>query len=77
MSAGEGRTLNASSRGLLIACDGHALAPGSWVRLSLEWPSKLDGKTPLQLIAVGRVTRCQSTDFAVRLEGYQFRTRKR
>jgi len=36
----------------------------------------LDETTPLQLIAVCRVIRCQPSGFAVRLERYQFRTRK-
>ncbi|HTC35963.1 MAG TPA: PilZ domain-containing protein [Bryobacteraceae bacterium] len=74
--AGIGRTLNVSSRGLLIACEEPLVEDGSRLQVSLEWPSMLNGKTPLQLIAVCRVIRCQSEIFAVRLERYQFRTRK-
>jgi hypothetical protein len=73
---GLGRTLNVSSRGLLIASAQHIVHDGSRVQVSLEWPSLLDDTTPLQLIAVCRVIRCQPAGFAVRLERYQFRTRK-
>jgi hypothetical protein len=74
--AGVGRTLNVSSRGLLIACEEPLVEDGSRLQVALEWPSMLNGITPLQLIAVCRVTRCQSEVFAVQLERYQFRTRK-
>jgi hypothetical protein len=74
--AGVGRTLNVSSHGLLIACAEQLVEDGRRLQVALEWPSMLNGTTPLQLIAVCRVIRCQSEVFAVRLERYQFRTRK-
>ena len=73
---GIGRTLNVSSCGLLIASDQQIVHDGSRLQLSLEWPLLLDGTTPLQLIAECRVIRCQPERFAVRLERYQFHTRK-
>ena len=73
---GIGRTLNVSSGGLLIASEQQFVHDGSRLRLSLEWPTLLDGTTPLQLIAECRVIRCQPAVFAVRMERYQFRTRK-
>lgn len=73
---GIGRTLNVSSRGLLIASEQQIVHDGSRLRVSVEWPTLLHGTTPLQLIAVCRVIRCQVSGFAVRLERYQFRTRK-
>jgi hypothetical protein len=73
---GIGRTLNVSSCGLLIASEQQIVQDGSRLKISVEWPSMLDGTTPLQLIAECRVTRCQPAAFAVRLERYQFRTRK-
>jgi hypothetical protein len=73
---GIGRTLNASSRGLLIASSQQNVHDGNLLQVSLEWPLLLDGTTPLQLIAVCRVIRCQPAGFAVRLQRYQFRTRK-
>jgi len=73
---GIGRTLNVSSRGLLIASEQGIVHDGSRLRVSMEWPTLLHGTTPLQLIAVCRVIRCQPSVFAVRLERYHFRTRK-
>jgi PilZ domain len=73
---GTGRTLNVSSRGMLIASEQKIVHSGSRMLVSLDWPSSLDDATPLQLIAVCRVIRCQPAQFAVALEHYQFRTRK-
>jgi hypothetical protein len=72
---GVGHTVNVSSGGLLIACDEQIVNDGSRLQVSLEWPSMLNGTTPLQLITVCRVIRCQQAGFAVRLERYEFRTR--
>src|SRR5271169_1386108 len=74
--AGIGRTLNMSSRGFLIATDQQIVHDGNRLTVSVEWPSLLNGKTPLQLIALCRVIRCQPAGFAVRMERYQFRTRR-
>lgn len=76
MLVGVGRTLNVSSRGLLIASEQQFVQHGSRLQISLEWPTRLHGTTPLQLIAMCRVIRCEPSEFAVRLERYQFRTRK-
>ena len=73
---GFGRTLNVSSSGLLIATDEPFVQDGSRVRVAMEWPSMLNDQTPLQLIVVCRVIRCQQSGFAAVLERYQFRTRK-
>ncbi|HUA18163.1 MAG TPA: PilZ domain-containing protein [Bryobacteraceae bacterium] len=72
-SAGAGQTVNMSSNGLLVAC--HA-APdeGTRLRLTVEWPSLLNGSTPLQLVTVGSVVRATDSNFAVAFENYQFRT---
>ena len=72
---GIGRTLNASSGGLLIASDERIVQDGALLQMFLEWPSKLDGTTPLQLVTVCRVIRRQQSGFAVSLERYEFRTR--
>jgi hypothetical protein len=73
---GNGRTLNVSSGGLLIASEQQIAGNGSRLRISMDWPCTLNGTTPLQLIAECRVIRCQPAGFAVRIEQYQFRTRK-
>ena len=75
---GAGRAANLSSGGILVvsehAVSQHEISVGARVEISIEWPSLLDGKIPLQLIAVGRVVRHRAFDFAAAFEGYQFRT---
>jgi hypothetical protein len=44
------------------------------MEMSMEWPSLLDGRVPLQLFAVGRVLRRGSSYFAAAFERYEFRT---
>jgi hypothetical protein len=75
--AGAGRTVNVSSCGLLIATDEPMVRTGCRLQLTLEWPFLLHGITPLQLIVDCRVTRCLGEEFAVKLDQYQFKTRKR
>src|ERR1700691_2671297 len=74
---GEGQTVNMSSRGLLIAADEAKVNAGARLQLTVDWPSLLHGITPLQLIVSCRVTRCLPEEFAVELDQYQFRTKKR
>jgi hypothetical protein len=73
---GIGRTLNVSSGGFLIASEQEFVHQGSRLRVHLDWPTRLHGTTPLQLIAVCQVVRSQKSEFAVRMERYQFRTRR-
>lgn len=73
---GEGRTVNMSSRGLLIASDHGKVNAGARLQLTVDWPPLLHGTTPLQLIVSCRVTRCMPEEFAVELDQYQFRTKK-
>ncbi len=74
--AGDGRTLNISSAGLLIAAS-QDVRKGLRLQLTVEWPWLLDDTTPLQLVAESRVVRASESEFAVRLERYQFRTSRR
>jgi hypothetical protein len=69
---GRGRSLNMSSRGLLVSCRAR-FALGTLLKATLEWPLLLDGTTPLQLVTVGRVARCDESSFAMTFEQYQFR----
>jgi PilZ domain-containing protein len=74
--AGVGRTLNLSSSGLLLeSCD--EVPTGARLRVTIEWPSLLNGTTPLQLVTVGRVVRQDNCNFAVVFEHYQFKTMSR
>jgi hypothetical protein len=72
-----GRTVNISSRGLLIASDKANVSAGSRLQVTVDWPSLLHGITPLQLIVYCRVTRCVHHEFAVELDQYLFKTKRR
>jgi PilZ domain-containing protein len=75
---GTGRTLNMSSGGLLIAADDQPnLRAGTRLQLTVDWPFLLHGITPLQLFVSCRVTRWRPREFAVKLDQYQFKTKKR
>jgi hypothetical protein len=73
---GDGRTLNISSAGLLIASP-QDVRKGLRLQLTVAWPWLLDDTTPLQLVAESRVVRASECEFAVSLERYQFRTSRR
>ena len=71
--SGAGLTVNLSSGGALVASK-HRTHVGVLVEMSMEWPSMLDGRVSLQLIAVGRVVRIGPSLFAVSFERHEFRT---
>jgi len=71
--AGVGKTLNMSSTGILIACNSD-ISEGTRVSIVIEWPSLLNGTTPLHLATVGTVVRRQGYRHAIALDSYQFRT---
>ncbi len=84
-ASGFGRTVNMSSGGLMISRQ-LALAPdpsffgvpaGVKLELRIAWPSELDGKVPLQVVATGRVVRSLENGFAVELLSHEFHTLKR
>lgn len=74
--SGIGHTVNFSSSGVLVAAS-QPVVDGDRLKLIIEWPTLLNGTTPLQLVTFGRVVRSNATQFAVALEHYQFRTMKR
>jgi hypothetical protein len=78
---GAGWTVNMSSCGLLIAShQAHyqaTIRTGARLQVTVDWPFLLHGTTPLQLIVSCRVIRCQPEQFAVKMEQYQFKTKKR
>jgi len=71
--SGAGQTVNMSSGGMLLACRSN-LPEGTRLKVFVEWPSLLNGTTPLQLIAVGTVVRRDDTGLSISFESYQFRT---
>jgi hypothetical protein len=74
--AGVGQTVNLSSSGMFLACPAEIPA-GTRLKVFVEWPTLLNGTTPLQLITVGRVVRRAETGVSIAFESYQFRTRSK
>jgi len=71
--AGEGRTINISSSGVLFT-SAHILLPGKRMELSISWPAQLDNKCALKLVAKGRVVRFERGLAAIEIQQYEFRT---
>lgn len=72
---GEGRAVNMSSGGAFVLSN-HNLGVGAALEVRIEWPSLLDGRIPLQLVAFAKVVRCGESSFAVSFGRHQFRTLK-
>lgn len=70
-----GTTIDMSSGGVLFTTECE-LPHGKLVELAVNWPARLDGVCPLQLVAVGRVVRSNRGSAVVRIRKYEFRTRK-
>ncbi len=71
--AGEGKTLNMSSAGVLFTSV-QLLVPGKRMELSITWPAQLNNKCALRLVARGRVVRSQNGTAAIEIQQYEFRT---
>jgi len=67
------RTLDMSSNGILLECD-RELRRGQRVEVAVCWPAKLDGKSQLKLVVLGRIKRCDGNQAAVSIEKKEFRT---
>ena len=76
--SGAGRTVNLSSKGVLVVSQQVVpqaeIGVNARLEMNIEWPSLLEGRIPLQLFAVGIVVRRGASDFAATFERYQFRT---
>jgi c-di-GMP-binding flagellar brake protein YcgR len=72
--SGSGKTLDISSGGILFTTH-ERLLPGRLVEIAVNWPARLHGTCPLQLVATGRVVRSDEDTAAVRIERYEFKTR--
>lgn len=71
--AGDGKTINISSSGVLFTSE-HMLLPGKRLELSISWPAQLNSKCALRLVARGRVTRFEPGRAAIEIQQYEFRT---
>ncbi len=74
--AGNGKTLNISSSGVLFTSD-HDLPVGTRLEVSISWPAQLNEKCLLNLVARGRVTRHNRGHLALQIQQYEFRTQSR
>jgi hypothetical protein len=61
---GSGKTVNMSSRGVLIVTD-CVLSPGLRVEVEVDWPVKLDDGASMKLVIMGRVVRSTKNDVAL------------
>lgn len=71
--AGDGKTLNISSSGVLFTAN-HMLLPGRRVELCINWPVQLNDKCALKLVARGRIVRFEQGRVALEIQQYEFRT---
>ncbi len=74
--AGNGKTLNISSSGVLFTSD-HDLPVGTRLEVSISWPAQLNEKCLLNLVARGRITRHAKDQLALQIQQYEFRTQSR
>ena len=74
--AGNGKTLNISSSGVLFTSD-HDLPVGTRLEVSISWPAQLNEKCLLNLVARGRVIRHAKGQLALQIQQYEFRTQSR
>ncbi len=74
--AGNGKTLNISSSGVLFTSD-HDLPIGTRLEVAISWPAQLNDRCLLNLVARGRVTRHNKGQLALQIQQYEFRTQMR
>ncbi len=71
--AGDGKTVNMSSSGVLFT-SGQILRPGRRIELAISWPAQLNNKCALKLVARGRIVRFDNGLAAMEIQQYEFRT---
>ncbi len=73
LDAGVGRTVDVSSGGIRFDAGRH-LPEGLNVELSISWPVLLHNVAPMQLVATGKIVRCDGLQAAIRTMQREFRT---
>lgn len=73
LEAGNGRTLDLSSGGILFDA-GHQLPVGLNIEISIAWPALLHNLAPMQLVVSGRIVRTDGSRTAVHIVRHEFRT---
>lgn len=71
--AGNGKTLNISSSGVLFNSD-HDLPVGTRLEVSINWPVQLNERCLLKLLVRGRIVRYRKGQLAMQIQQHEFRT---
>ncbi len=72
---GTGQTIDISSSALRFRA-ARPLAVGVRVEVAIDWPPRLHGTIPLQLVVTGTVNRTSGEEAVVLIEKHTFRTRR-
>ena len=73
LDTGAGRTIDASSGGIRFDAGRH-LPEGLNVELAISWPVLLHDVAPMQLVATGKIVRCDGRQVAIQTTQHEFRT---
>jgi PilZ domain len=69
---GEGRVIDISSSGVAFTTES-ALRRNTRVALHIQWPVQLEGDTPVELFASGRVVRAEPGKIALKYDQFNFK----
>jgi len=70
--SGVGKTINISAGGVLFSTES-ALPKGESIRLTIDWPVRLNGVTALSLVVVGILIRTRNEEAAIAISRYDLR----
>jgi hypothetical protein len=73
LDTGTGRTIDVSSGGIRFDAGRH-LPEGLNVELSISWPVLLRNLAPMQLVAIGKIVRCDGREVSMQTVQHEFRT---
>jgi PilZ domain len=73
LDTGTGQTVDVSSGGICFDAGRH-LPEGLNVELSISWPVLLHNVAPMQLVAIGKIVRCNGRQVAIQTAQHEFRT---
>jgi hypothetical protein len=73
---GNGTTVDLSRTGVRFHCDGQVPPSGSALDLRIEWPIRVQGWCPVDLLISGRLVRTDEDGLMVAVDRYEFRTAK-
>jgi hypothetical protein len=74
VARGAGQTIDCSSAGLRFVSD-RPIGVGRKLEIEVQWPMTLDDGVPLKIVFSGKSVRAENHETAIRIVGYEFRTR--